>query len=285
MVTQERDWNSPLSYQPGTDWCYSTGLDWAGKVVEKVSKKSLEEFMQEYIWMPLGMKNTTFHPERREVFPMLAMGTRRTPNAPLVPGELIYPIPAQNEAGGAGIFSNCEDYAKLLAALLRDDCPILKKESIEELVKPQLSHQSQKGLERMRTLGVVLPEIPNNIRTDYALAGLYLEDPIPGGRSKGTVTWDGMCSPNWVSIRKCSNIPFLYRANAFDAKASRSPYRRCPCALCSDHGGRPGHQKALDEFRTGTIQIDSLIDSEAVFRARRNRKATVGCTCTLVPLC
>ena len=186
-------------FQPGTNWCYSTGLDWAGKIVEKVSKKTLEEFMQANIWTPLSMKNTTFHPERREAFPMLAMGTRSTRNSPLVPAKLIYPIPAQNEAGGAGLFSNCEDYAKLLGALLCDDSPILNKESIEKFVEPQLSQASRRGLDEKRGMGLVLSEIPNEIPTNHALGGLYLEAAVPGGRSKGSITWDGMSSSNWVS--------------------------------------------------------------------------------------
>jgi CubicO group peptidase (beta-lactamase class C family) len=199
-MPQARDWDSPLVFQPGTDWAYSTGLDWAGKVVEKVSKMSLEDFMEKNIWSRLGMKDTTFHPEKRATYPLLEMGTRAASGAPLMPCGLIYPIPARNEAGGAGIFSTCEDYSKLLGALLRDDCPVLKKDTIEELLAPQLSPQSKKGLAEKRAAGFPLPEIPPQLRTDFSLAGLYLEDAMPGGRAPGTVTWDGMCSHQWVSI-------------------------------------------------------------------------------------
>lgn len=201
IVKQKKDWDSPLVFQPGTNWGYGTGLDWAGKIVELVSKQSLEDFMQENIWTPLGMTSTTFHPEKRATYPLLEMGTRSAPGAPLEPCDLIYPIPARNESGGAGIFSNPEDYSKLLSALLRDDCPILKRETLEEMVSPQLSPQCKSGLAKKREAGFPLPEITTDISASFSLAGLYLEDPVPGGRARGAVTWDGMCSPQWVSFK------------------------------------------------------------------------------------
>jgi CubicO group peptidase (beta-lactamase class C family) len=198
ITEQEKDWDSPLVFQPGTDWVYGTGIDWAGKVVEQVSKKSLEDFMQENIWGPLGMTNTTFHPEKRVTYPLLDMGTRSALGAPLEPCELIYPIPARHESGGAGIFSSCEDYAKLLGALLREDFPILRKETLEEMFAPQLNLECKKGLADKRAAGFPLPEISTDIPASFSLAGLYVEEPIPGRRARGTVAWDGMCSPNWV---------------------------------------------------------------------------------------
>ncbi|ELR06514.1 hypothetical protein GMDG_02149 [Pseudogymnoascus destructans 20631-21] len=44
------DW--PLLYQPGEGWTYGAGITWVGKVLEKLTGKSLEEYMQENIFNP-----------------------------------------------------------------------------------------------------------------------------------------------------------------------------------------------------------------------------------------
>lgn len=52
----------PLAFAPGARWEYSPGLTVAGRVVEVVSGKPFEEFLDDHIFQPLGMKDTTFHP-------------------------------------------------------------------------------------------------------------------------------------------------------------------------------------------------------------------------------
>lgn len=55
------DW--PLLYQPGEGWAYGAGISWAGKVLEKLTGKTLEEYMQENIFKPLGISRITFFPK------------------------------------------------------------------------------------------------------------------------------------------------------------------------------------------------------------------------------
>ncbi|KAJ5689992.1 hypothetical protein N7462_004384 [Penicillium macrosclerotiorum] len=198
----KNDWDRPMSFQPGAGWGYGEGLDWAGKVVERVSGQSLGEYLQQYVWKPLEMKGATFHPETRESYPMLEMGRRENgPNSKLVPGDgRRYPIPAANEAGGAGVFASADDYAKLLAALLRDDAIPLEKDMLEELVKPQLNDAGKESLKAERDRWV-FPEIPRDVPVNYALGGLLTAGDSPGGRPKGAIAWDGFSNSNWLLDR------------------------------------------------------------------------------------
>ncbi|MGI9475003.1 MAG: serine hydrolase domain-containing protein [Rubripirellula sp.] len=50
----------PLAFQPGEKWKYSPGLNVCGRIVEIVSGKPFEEFLQERIFEPLQMNNTAF---------------------------------------------------------------------------------------------------------------------------------------------------------------------------------------------------------------------------------
>ncbi|THY02940.1 hypothetical protein D6D01_10257 [Aureobasidium pullulans] len=198
----EKDWDYPLAAQPAEDWIYGTGIDWAGRVVEKVSGLTLEDYLRTYVWEPLGMADTTFHPDQRESFPVLEMGTRKNgPNSTMESGSPVYPIPAQNEAGGAGIFTSAEDYSKLLHDLLQDEGKILGSKSVEEFVKPQLTEASKKALKRQRDLGLILREVPQSIPVDHSLGGLYTAADVPGGRAKGSIAWDGMSSSKWLLDR------------------------------------------------------------------------------------
>jgi CubicO group peptidase (beta-lactamase class C family) len=197
----QKAWDRPIVSNPGSSWQYGPGIDWAGKVLEILTKQTLEQYMEENIWSKIGMVNTTFHPEKRKAFKMLSMGTRLSGGAenPLIPRESPWPVPAPNDMGGCGLYSTAEDYAKFLAALLSDDSPLLSQETLAELVKPQLSKSSIESLLNARELGLVQCDIPKSIRVDHALAGLIVKDDIPGRRRRGSVCWDGMTNPNWVS--------------------------------------------------------------------------------------
>ncbi|HWA60364.1 MAG TPA: serine hydrolase domain-containing protein, partial [Caulobacteraceae bacterium] len=50
----------PLAYQPGTEWRYSPSVDIQGYVVEQLSGQSLDVFLAERLFGPLGMEDTGF---------------------------------------------------------------------------------------------------------------------------------------------------------------------------------------------------------------------------------
>lgn len=53
---------APMLAEPGERWKYNSfGLDTAGRIVEVVSGKPYDAFLQERIFGPLGMKDTTFY--------------------------------------------------------------------------------------------------------------------------------------------------------------------------------------------------------------------------------
>jgi CubicO group peptidase (beta-lactamase class C family) len=52
----------PFDFQPGEKWQYGPSLAVCGRIIEVVSGKSYEDFLAERIFRPLGMTDTTFHP-------------------------------------------------------------------------------------------------------------------------------------------------------------------------------------------------------------------------------
>ena len=49
-------------FEPGTQWQYGVGIDWAGTIVERVSGMSLNEYFQNNIFEPLGIVNINMFP-------------------------------------------------------------------------------------------------------------------------------------------------------------------------------------------------------------------------------
>src|SRR6266571_3055576 len=48
----------PLLFDPGDRWEYGINIDWAGKMVETVSRQRLDAYFRQNIFGPLGMKDT-----------------------------------------------------------------------------------------------------------------------------------------------------------------------------------------------------------------------------------
>jgi len=57
----------PLGFQPGEKWQYSPGVSVAGRVVEVVSGQPFETFLQQRIFKPLRMDQTSFQPDEKGI--------------------------------------------------------------------------------------------------------------------------------------------------------------------------------------------------------------------------
>ncbi|KAL9638963.1 MAG: hypothetical protein Q9164_001234 [Protoblastenia rupestris] len=52
----------PLLYEPGTDWSYGVGIDWAGEINPRLTSISLNAYFQTYIFAPLGLHHISMLP-------------------------------------------------------------------------------------------------------------------------------------------------------------------------------------------------------------------------------
>jgi CubicO group peptidase (beta-lactamase class C family) len=59
---------TPLNSEPGTKYVYSNpGINVAGRIIEVASGKDYEDFLNERLFNPLGMKDTTFWPSESQL--------------------------------------------------------------------------------------------------------------------------------------------------------------------------------------------------------------------------
>ena len=116
---------TPLQTEPGTHYQYSNaGINTAARIIEVVTGKKYEDFMDERLFNPLGMKDTTFWPNEEQVS-RLAKSYR--PNATkdnLVEfpfGQLQYPLNDRSRRfpmPAGGLFSTAHDTALFCQMLL-----------------------------------------------------------------------------------------------------------------------------------------------------------------------
>ncbi len=137
MTFMKRLSELPLVYQPGTQWSYSLSHDVLSAVIEKVSGKPLDQFLQERMFGPLGM-NSIFYQVPADRADDLA-----TNYAPFA-GSLI-PIDSGPTSifldkppfafGSTGLVGTAGDYDKFLQMLLGfgavGDVRVMKPETVK----------------------------------------------------------------------------------------------------------------------------------------------------------
>ncbi|RFU34181.1 hypothetical protein B7463_g2157, partial [Scytalidium lignicola] len=206
----------PLTFEPGThgQWRYSVGLDWVGKLVERLNGGvRLGEYMEENIFRPLGMKEATFRPLQRKdlldrICPTLE---RQNDGAVKVEEPQSYPIIEPiDDTGGGGLYTTAVDYIKVLESLLRDDGKLLDSASLEELFKPQLPDNEELQTKLNRTgPGNVLNNFgEKQVKLNHGLGGLVLVDGVPGHAGKGMLCWDGLPACFWWVDREAGTCGF-----------------------------------------------------------------------------
>lgn len=110
----------PLVYQPGSKWSYSLSHDVLSAVIEKVSGKPLDVFLQERMFGPLGMNNIFYHVPKDRA-PDLADNYAPFAGSliPIDPGATsIYLDKPAFAFGSTGLVGTAGDYDKFLRMLV-----------------------------------------------------------------------------------------------------------------------------------------------------------------------
>jgi CubicO group peptidase (beta-lactamase class C family) len=133
----------PLEFEPGKRWSYcNSGIDTLGRVIEVVSGKDYETFLAQRIFTPLGMKDTTFRPNKEQLSRLA--GLYGTKDGELVPAgdtligppqDMRHPIPA------GGLYSTGADMARFYRMMLQggalDGERILSEKSAKAMTSVQ----------------------------------------------------------------------------------------------------------------------------------------------------
>ena len=109
-----------MQFEPGTQWKYcQSGINLAGRIVEVVSGLSFNAFLQQRLFDPLGMTDTTFYPTKAQRA-RLATAYAKNKDVGLVPvpPRAGFGAPEHPPQGNGGLFSTPQDYARFCQLLL-----------------------------------------------------------------------------------------------------------------------------------------------------------------------
>ncbi|KAI1802400.1 putative transesterase [Daldinia bambusicola] len=207
--TVEELFDYPLIFQPGAEWMYGTGLDWAGRIVERVTGKRLLDRMHERLFAPLGIADAEFYPVTRE--DLRARMPDLNPEDPDAVGRAVLGGNGEmnkhtkGDFGGHGLFMTAQDYLKVLRSLLANDGKILKPETVDSMFEHRLSPEATAS-HRAHLSGPVglffRVGTAQDALSGHGLGGLLTLQDVEGWYGERTLSWGGGMTFTWFVDRK-----------------------------------------------------------------------------------
>jgi len=203
---------TPLAFDPGTQWEYGIGIDWAGILIERVTGSTLGEYMAEHLFGPLGMTETAFAHTNSMLERASAMHAR-LPDDSLVAMDLPAPEAPEFEMGGGGLHSTMSDYAKFMGMILNDGelsgNRVLAPETVAQMVSNQI------GDLRVKELVSCSPPFSNDaemfpdVAKSWGLTFQINEGAASTGCPAGTLSWAGLAN-SYFWIDRTNGIAGCY---------------------------------------------------------------------------
>ncbi|SCZ87868.1 BZ3500_MvSof-1268-A1-R1_Chr2-3g05336 [Microbotryum saponariae] len=220
---------SPLIAEPGEDWNYGVGIDWAGEYLHRVTGLTLGEYSKKNIFEPLGADDLEYRllPENEKR--LVAMHARGEDGKLSVVNHMPLTYDTSFDSGGAGAIGSIESYLKCVYILMNEGvgangARILKAETVKVMLQDHLGPIREiLGSDPLeRTIECVVPgmsyplvAIPGQ-RKGWGMSFQIALDPLPTGRKAGSVNWAGLPNVYWqvdpesgISTMLCSqSFPF-----------------------------------------------------------------------------
>lgn len=185
----------PLMFHPGEQWSYGISVDVQAYLVEKISGKPFDQYLQENILSPLQMSTTRYVIPESDMKRFAAL-YQRSDSLPLtkVPAERANMMNNKDwplKPGGFGLTSTVDDYMRFAQMLVNggtlDSATILKEETVKLMAT---NHLSDSVTERMW--------LPSKGQVGFGIDfAVRLRPPVSKEENNGVVGeffWDGAAS-------------------------------------------------------------------------------------------
>ena len=229
--------NYPLLFEPGERWDYGIGIDWLGRVVEKVGGRRIDRFCQEEIFDPLRMPDTRFEVEEHMAARLASVSIRGEDGKF---GDFALAPPSHPEFYGVGhaLYSTAPDYLRFLRMYLNkgalDGARILSETGVGSMLANQI------GSTPIPLLKTVVPAITADAeffpgrRKSHSMAFMRFDEDIPGMRHAGSQGWAGVLNSHFwfdpkadlAGVLMTQSLPFVEpRFASTYEKFERAAYR------------------------------------------------------------
>ncbi len=142
----------PLDFEPDTKYQYSNaGINTAARIIEVITGMSYEDFMQQRLFDPLGMKDTTFWPseaQEKRIALSYKPSKDKTDIEAVPVGQLHYPLHERirQPMPAGGLYSTAADVATFCQMLLNGGQLHGRRYISEAALKQLQTRQTAEGL-------------------------------------------------------------------------------------------------------------------------------------------
>ena len=219
--TMQKDaYRVPLMFEPGTQWEYGIGIDWAGLLVEAATGTTLGRYCAEHLFEPLGMHDTGFAPTPSMAERMASLHLP-TPDG-VVPFEMPAPEAPEFEMGGGGLLSTVHDYLRFSNAILNGGelhgVRVLAADTVATMSANAMGDVDVVPLVSENPMLTLDADFFPAMRSKWGLTFLINTERSPQGRPAGSLAWAGLANSfYWIDPvnRVCGVwatqlLPFFY---------------------------------------------------------------------------
>ncbi len=173
----------PLAFQPGERWQYGSSTDFVAALVEKISGLTIDEFLRQRVFEPLGIRDTYYNIPKEKVDRVAAVYRPDKDGKITLLRKPVYREPTAYFPGVAGLNGTAADYFRFSQMVLNGGeyagHRLLGRMTVDMMISNQIGSGK-----------------PVYIRGDgygFGLGFAVLTDPSksPDALSPGTFTWGG----------------------------------------------------------------------------------------------
>jgi len=238
-----REWvrlasNVPLLYQPGEDWSYGPQLSILGALIEIIDGRSVNEYMKEELWKPLGMNNTGFFDPNEEKLCKLYVNMPRIV-LKFMGDDILEQFPPVFEANNCltegprtlclidcGMYTTVNDYLKFLKMFLTKNNGILS----DEMIKIISTYETCYDVSNLSSISSYISSGQDEIKREKLLKdikwGLGVGvmkgcKAIPGNKDNENelaITWGGVLGTRFL-IDFCAGVAYNVGTNVIGPPA------------------------------------------------------------------
>ncbi|MEA2640073.1 MAG: hypothetical protein QOF51_1467 [Chloroflexota bacterium] len=215
----------PLMHQPGERWLYNTGSDVLGVLIARAAGQSLQAFLRERVFDPLGMKDTGFCvPDTSLDRLATSYLTDSQTGALVLYDEAVggqWSMPPAFPSGAGGLVSTVDDYLAFGQMMLnggrQGNERVLSRPSVELMTTDQLTPEQ-------KAVSGLVPGYFDSHGWGFGVSIITRRDSVAG--TLGTFGWDGGLGTSWYSDPREEMVAILMTQGAWTSPR--------PPAVCVD---------------------------------------------------
>lgn len=204
----------PLAFHPGTDYRYSFSIDVLGRLIEVLSGKTLGDFLESELFIPLGMNDTGFFIEEDQKNRLAGLYDYSGEKREKTNGWMDPFKKPSFESGGGGLLTTMDDYSRFCEMLLNggsfEGSDLLGRKTVDLM---SANHLEGKAFDRFYDGD---GKWGGKRGYGYGLGVRTLINPAKAGSngSIGEFGWDGAAS-TWMMVDPGEEISVLYMVQMF----------------------------------------------------------------------